>query len=167
MNRVILGMLALVASTASFGITSFSLQQMNHPVAGTMYNSADHKDAVFLLEAYFLNCPYCNDNAPNVDALADSFANEPRVQVLDVGIDRTDSQYATWIKKHNPNHPVLKDDKRVVIRQLGTTGYPSSYIVDCTGAVRYQMSGVWSMTKEAGLKDKISAILKETLTCQQ
>ncbi len=162
MKRAILGLLAFAASTASFGITSFSLQQMNHLVPGTMYNSADHKDAVFLVEAYFLNCPYCNDNAPNVDDMAQSFANEPRVQVLDVGIDRSDSQYAAWIKKHAPNHPVLKDDKRLLIKQLGTSGYPSSYIVDCNGKVRYQTSGVWNMSKETSMKDKISEILKES-----
>lgn len=160
--KTLIGLFVLVTSATSFGITSFSLPQMNHAVPGTLYNSADHKDAVFLVEAYFLNCPYCNDNAPNVDALADSFANEPRVQVLDVGIDRNDSQYKTWIQKHKPNHPVLKDASRTLIRQLGTSGYPSSYLIDCNGKVRHQTSGVWSMAKETGFKDKIAEVLKES-----
>jgi peroxiredoxin len=161
MNRFLLSVLVLASSASSFAVSSFSLPQMNHATPGTMYNSADHKDGVFVVEAYFLNCPYCNDNAPNVDDLADAYANEPRVQVLDVGVDRSDSQYKTWIAKHNPNHPVLKDDKRQLIRQLGTTGYPSSYVVDCQGTVRYKTSGVWNMTKEAGLKSAIDKALSE------
>lgn len=162
MHRLMLAVLVLATSATGSALTSFSLPWMNHAVKDTLYNSADHKDGVFVLEAYFLNCPYCNDNAPNVDALADSFANEPRVQVLDVGIDRTDAQYATWISKHKPNHPVLKDDKRVLIKQLGTTGYPSTYIVDCKGTVRYTSTGVWNTSKIKAMKDKIADILKET-----
>ena len=162
MNRFILGLLVLATSATSFAVSSFQLKWMNHATPGTVYNSADHKDGVFVLEAYFLNCPYCNDNAPNVDELASSFANEPRVQVLDVGIDRADSQYKSWIAKHKPNHPVLKDDKRQLVKQLGTSGYPSTYIVDCKGVVRYKTSGVWNMTKETAMKDKITEILQET-----
>jgi peroxiredoxin len=162
MNRFIFGLLVLATSATSFGITSFQLQQMNHSTPGTMYDSAAHKDGVFVLEAYFLNCPYCNDNAPNVDEMASYYASEPRVQVLDIGVDRADSQYKTWIAKHQPNHPVLKDDKRTLVRQLGTSGYPSTYVVDCKGTVRYKTSGVWSMTKESTMKDKINEILKES-----
>lgn len=165
MNRTILAILVLATSATSFGITTFQLPWMNHKVAGTVYNSADIKDAVIVVEAYFLNCPYCNDNAPNVDELATAFANEPRVQVLDVGIDKTDAQYKTWIAKHHPNHPVLKDDKRMLIRQLGTSGYPSTYIIDCKGTVRYTSTGVWGTAKERAIKDKVTEVLKET--CQK
>lgn len=160
--KYILGLLVLVTSASSFGLSAFQLPQMNHATPGTMYDSAARKGSVFLIEAYFDGCHYCNENAPNVDDMAQSFANEPRVQVLDIGIDRMDSQYKNWISKHKPNHPVLKDDKRQVIRQLGTQGYPSTYVVDCRGKVLYSGSGVWDMSSEAQMKDKISNALKDT-----
>lgn len=162
MNRYFLAFLVLATSVPSFGLSSFQLPWMNHATPGTVYDTADHKDGVFVIEAYFLNCPYCNQNAPNVDDLADSFANEPRVQVLDVGIDRKDSQYETWITKHHPNHPVLKDDKQQVISQLGTSGYPSTYIVDCKGAVRQKSTGVWNMQTESSMKQTIIELLKQS-----
>ena len=161
MNRYFLGLLALATSATCFGISPFQLPWMNHPTPGTLYSSATRPDTVYLLEPYFLNCPYCHQNAPHVEEMAKAFANEPRVQVLDIGIDRLDSQYKTWIAMHRPNHPVLKDDKRAVVRQLGTTSYPSSYVVDCKGAVRYSTSSVWSMTTEAAIKNVIVEVLKE------
>lgn len=149
-------------SKAVFALTvqPFSLPQMNAEEQGTNYNSADHASAVFVVENYFLNCPYCNDNAPNVDDLAGYFAENPRVQVLDVGIDKSDSQYATWIEKHNPNHPVLNDARKELTRQLGTTGYPSTYVIDCNGNVAMKTTGVWSSSTMSKLKSKIKSLLR-------
>lgn len=149
-------------SKAVFALTvqPFSLPQMNAEQQGTNYNSADHTSAVFVIENYFLNCPYCNDNAPNVDALAESYADNERVQVLDVGIDKSDAQYATWIEKHNPNHPVLKDSAKKLTSQLGTTGYPSTYVLDCNGNVAMKTTGVWSSSTKSKLKSKINSLLR-------
>lgn len=154
--------LSAVAQTKDKAVTPFSLPQMNHEQVGTPYSSADYKNGVFVVEAYFLGCPYCNDNAPYVDDLATKYAAEARVQVLDVGVDKSDSQYATWIKKHSPNHPVLNDKNRDLIRQLGTTGYPSSYVLDCNGNVLYKTSGVWNSTKLAGIDGAIEKALQVT-----
>jgi hypothetical protein len=145
----------------AFGVNAFNLPWMNHSDPETRYWSADHPRGIFVIETFFLNCPYCNDNAPNVDELAEEYENEERVQVLDLGIDRLDSQYDTWIQRHKPNHPVLKDDKRVVIQQLGTTGYPSAYILDCKGKVHYQTSGVWNATKKQAIHSTIDRLLQE------
>lgn len=160
MKQLVLG-LALTLSAVASAVSPFRLQWMNHATPGTFYDSADHPEGIFVVEAYFLNCPYCNYNAPNVDDLTDYFANEPRVQVLDVGVDRMDSQYQTWINKHKPNHPVLKDANRTLIRQLGTSGYPSTYVIDCKGTVHYKTSGQWNATKTQAIKETISELLKQ------
>src|SRR4029077_10623802 len=132
-----------VSSAPSFAVTPFSLPWMNATNSATNFNSADYKDVIFVVEAYFLDCPYCNDNAKNVDALASKFASDPRVHVLDVGIDRSDSQYQEWIDRHHPNHPVLKDSSRALIKQLGTSGYPSTYVLDCHLKVITETAGDW------------------------
>lgn len=154
--------LALIASPAWGAVKPFSLPWMNQSSGEATYHSVDHPGGVFVIEAYFLNCPYCNDNAPNVDRLADKYRGNPRVQVLDVGVDRNDSQYESWIQKHNPNHPVLKDPRRTVIGPLGTTGFPSTYVLDCNGNVRESTSGLWNATKKAQLEQAIEKLLGET-----
>lgn len=126
---------------------------MNHEIPGTIYQPANN--TVTVVEMYFNTCPYCDDNAPNVDALAEQYGGSPRVQVVDVGIDRNDSSYQSWISRHNPNHPVLKDDQRKVANALGTTSYPSTYVLDCEGNVLYKSVGVWTKAIKQKIQDAI------------
>src|SRR5687768_8899726 len=71
----------------SLALEPFELTWMNHEDPTTIYRSADYPQAVFVLEAYFKNCPYCNDNAPLVDRLKEHYADNPNVQILDIGRD--------------------------------------------------------------------------------
>lgn len=143
------------------GTLPFNLPWMNSAKAGTTFSSVDHPAGIFVVEAYFLNCPYCNTNAPNVDELVDKYANEPRVHVLDVGVDRSDSDYQSWISKHRPNHPVLKDSTRKLIGKLGTAGYPSTYVIDCRGNVVKETSGEWNSSTRQEIQSAIDALLKQ------
>jgi peroxiredoxin len=139
----------------AFGlIMSFVLPVMNGQ-PGEMFDSSQHANKVLVIEAYFNDCPYCHQNAPKVDALAEEFAGEDRVIFLDVGVDRKDSQYEAWIQKHKPNHPVLKDASRKLISQLGTKSFPSTYVIDCSGNVIFSTSGVWSFSVVERLANKI------------
>lgn len=147
-------------SSVGFSLAPFSLPNMKD--GGKIYKSAEHKDGIFVLEAYFLGCPYCNENAPNVNALAAKFASNPRVQVLDVGVDRKNSDYETWIAKHHPNHPVLKDADHLVTGQLNTTGYPSTYVVGCNGGVAFETTGVWEDGTQAEIEAAINSLENET-----
>ncbi len=159
--------LALVLFTKlTYAVTvqPFTLPQMNAEVPGTLYSSEQQSCPVFVLENYFLNCPYCNDNAPNVDDLAEEFKDNKFVAVLDIGIDKSDSQYEEWIRRHHPNHPVLKDAKKTLTNQLGTSGYPSTYVLDFEGKVVLKTSGVWSSATKAKIRNKIKSLL-QTAEC--
>lgn len=112
---------------------------------------------VRVVEAYFNTCPYCNYNAPNVDEIAEEFQE---IDVLDVGIDRNDSDYENWVAKHHPNHPVLKDARRELIGKLGTTGYPSTYVLGCDNEIVFKTSGQWSQTTKKKIKSAIEKALQ-------
>lgn len=155
-NLFFLG-LALVLTKSTFAAISFELKEMK---SGSFYNSGSHAEGIFIVEAYFLGCPYCNQNAQNVNDLAEKYMGENRVQVLDVGVDRDDKAYQTWIERHKPNHPVLKDANRLLIRQLGTTAYPSTYIIDCKGNIIYRTTGVWEPATKRELEQTVDGLLK-------
>lgn len=144
-------------------VNPWSLRWFNAPQTGTMYNSADHLGAVFVLESFFQTCSYCNENAPNVDALATAYKDDARVQILDIGIDKTDRSYQLWVSQHNPNHPVLMDTAKTLTNQLGTTGYPSTYVLDCTMKVLYKSTGVWDSATKKELKDQIDGLLVKSI----
>lgn len=151
-------MAAFVAQSAVAGI-AFDLPWMNSNEPGATYKTSEFPGSVFVLETYFLGCPYCNDNAPNVDALAEEYAVDQRVQVLDVGIDTQDWQYEEWIRRHRPNHPVVKDVGRKIVKQLGTRAYPSVYVVDCNGEVTYKYEGAWNSSVKSQIRAKIKSLL--------
>jgi peroxiredoxin len=156
-----LSLLSAHAIFAMAAIRPFERRWMNHEDTNAVYRSADHPKGVFVIESYFNNCGYCHQNAPQVDALAEKFATEPRVQVLDLGIDRKNSDYEVWIEAHHPNHPVLHDGDRLVTSQLGTTGYPSTYVVDCRGTVALETVGVWSSDVRARIEQTVRSLLAQ------
>ena len=153
-------------ASVTYSVTPFELPWMNSDQPGVVYRSTDYPDAVFVIEAYFLSCPYCNENAPNVNALKDKYKDNDRVQVLDVGVDSIDASYQKWIERHHPNHPVLKDPRgqKLVVNQLGTVGYPSVYILDCKGKVVVSTDGVWNMEKKTLLDLAIKKLLMRKCT---
>jgi len=166
----ILTLLLVLPSAASADenivIDDFELPWMNHPVPGTTYSTFDHPNGIFVIEAYFINCPYCNQNVPFIKSLAADYAGEPRVQILDVGRDCRASDYQRWIQRHNPNYPVLNDCGTSVLGPLGTTGYPSTYLVDCQGRVRHQSRGLWRAEVAREFRRQIDLLLNESCHVQ-
>lgn len=154
-----LTLLSVISSFAFAEVTPFSLPQMNASPVGSLYKMADHPNAIFVMESYFLDCSYCNENAPNVDQLVEEYKADPRVQVLDVGVDKDLVQYQEWIERHDPNHPVLNDGKMSLTKQLGTTSYPSTYVVNSKGQILYRTRGVWSASTKTKIRQTINTAL--------
>lgn len=156
----------MLASTllAVATLLPFSLPDMN--AGKTMYKSEDHKNAVFVVETFFLGCPYCHQNAPNVQDVVEYYKTNPRVQVLDVGIDRLDGQYSAWMLAHKPTHPVLKDAARELIGKLGTRSYPSTYVIDCNGSLLETSSGLWNERTKLKLKAAIEKGLESNCSTE-
>lgn len=150
-------LLLLISQSAFASLLPFDLPQANG--AGGTYHSSDHPSSVFVVEAFFYTCEHCNNNAPRVNEFAAKYSAEPRVQVLDVGIDRQDSYYTGWLKAQNPNHPVLKDKTKALIGKLGTSGYPSTYVITCQGDVSYSTVGEWSSNTPVYLDQAIRSAL--------
>ncbi len=144
----------LCAEVWALRVRPFSLPWMNGEGAPT-YNSSQYPSGIFVVEAYFIK------NAPRVNKLASDYKNEARVQVLDVGIDTSDLDYSMWIDQTEPNHPVLKDANRVLISQLGTRAYPSTYVLDCKGNVIANTVGAWNMAMATTIRQAVDKLLSE------
>jgi hypothetical protein len=149
---------ALVSSSA-LAREVFELKQMNGENAGQMFRSSDYPGPVWVYEFYFNTCPYCNDNAPMIDRLSEQFSSELRVHVLDIGRDCRDSDYRSWLGKHNPNHPVLNDCNQALINKHQIRGYPTTVIVDCNGKVQFRNEGAFS----SGEYERAAAAIEEAL----
>lgn len=162
MKRLLIAASLFAVSSSAFAIAPFSLPWKNHAVRDTQYKTADHVDGVFVLEFGANFCSYCNENAPNVAQLTTDYIAEPRVQVLDVLTDQSDTEITRWITRHRPNHPVLKDVGRAVWNQVGEQYIPTVVITDCHGEVQYKHTGVWGTAEKREMKSVIDGLLAET-----
>lgn len=142
-----------VVQAADLG--SFELQNMNAPEHPT-YKSSDVK-AARLIDFYFATCPACNENASNVDAIYDEF-NSTQVHILQVSIDCDDSDYQSWISRHDVKGAVLNDCNRTLPRQQGVSAYPTAAIWDCYGHQVWRKVGVWSSSDLRTVRDKLTEL---------
>lgn len=160
MRRILVAAVLALCSSSAFAIEPFSLPWVNHPTRGTNYSTSDHPGGIFVLEFLANFCSACNENAEHVDALATKYASEPRVQVLDMSIDRNDREIATWIRNHQPNHPVLKDVDRRVWSQVGEQYIPTVVILDCRGQEHFRFTGgPWDADTTARIHGVIDSLL--------
>ena len=124
---------------------------------------SEHKNSVFVFESFADFCGGCHENAPNVDEFATEFATNPRVQVLDLGLDQVDSAYQAWVGRHHPNHPVLQDTARKVFNALRTDNLiPQVFIVNCRGEMVGNHIGEWDEAVKTKLRGDIAAALATT-----
>jgi len=155
---VALFMMSAMASAASIPMYDFPLK--NGQSRDDVYRMSEHKNTVFVFEAFRLSCGYCNENAPAVDALTTEYAANPRVQVLDLGLDTSDADFAEWIARHEPNHPVVQDTGRRVYNALKTSsGVPQVFVVNCRGEMVGNHVGTWD-----GAEKKIRSLIDRALT---
>lgn len=152
----------LFVGQLTFGIEPFSLPWMNHEQPGTSFKTSDYPDGIFVIHPYFIYCQINYQLEPKVNQLANDYVSEPRVHVLDIGVDKKDSDYEKWIEQVKPNHPVLKDSERTVVHALGITHYPTTIILDGSGSIHYRSTpGIWTDKEEQKIRATIDWLLQK------
>ena len=167
MRHVLLGLgVALFGTTLATSAMAFEPFEMPwvNGEQDSVYRMDDHPNAVYVIEFFANYCGPCNQNAANVEAMATFYKNEPRVQVLDVGIDSRDSEIATWIRNHRPNHPVLKDVGQTVYRSERFQYIPAAVVADCNGVVKYRVESTWTSSVKTKIKNAVNTLLKQSCT---
>ncbi len=161
-NTVVAISMFLLASVA-LAVGPFNMKIMNAEAGGPEYfNSEDYSEGIFVVEGYFNNCPYCHNNAENVDALAEDFMENENVFVLDVGYDCSTRDYSSWISRHNPNHPVLNDCGGTnLLNPLGISSYPTVKVLDCHLDVRFSHTGTWDSSVRQEIRQVIDNLIEE------
>lgn len=151
------------AFAARIDPTTVRLPWMNAQAAGTEYVMADHPHKVHVFEAFTISCGSCGANARNVQALAREFADDDRVQFIDLGQNSDERDFRRWIAQHRPPFPVVKDVDQAVYHALDDNGaVPQAFVVDCSGLLIDKVEGVWTAEKTAKIRTAIGKALRTT-----
>jgi len=115
---------------------SFELKALD----GKSHRLEDYRGKVVLLNFWASWCPPCLAELPGIQRLADELANES-FQVLLINVAESPFRVAKFMKLVNSRLTSLLDPDGETFRVWGGSIYPTSFILDAEGRLRYRVLG--------------------------
>ncbi|QKI90089.1 TlpA disulfide reductase family protein [Thiomicrorhabdus xiamenensis] len=98
------------------------------------------KGKVVLLNFWASWCPPCVHEMPSMAALKKQLKNRPfEILAVNLGEDRETVQ--AFNRQHQLNFPVLLDPEGKAVKDWKVFAYPSSYVIDAEGVIRFALFG--------------------------
>ncbi|WP_051678579.1 TlpA disulfide reductase family protein [Thiomicrospira pelophila] len=131
-------------STEKDTLQTYSGQQ-NRPLslpklAGGSVSLADLKGQVVLLNFWASWCPPCLHEMPSMTRLKTQF-KEQNFEILAVNLAEQAKDFEPFLKANPVNFPVLLDPQGQAIKDWRIMAYPTTYLIDKQGQIRYALFG--------------------------
>lgn len=128
-------------------------------IAGKTINLEDKRGKVILLNFWASWCPPCVQEIPSMNRLAESF-DADKFEIVSVNFKEKPETIAAFLKKVQVDFPVLIDLDGLVSSRYEIFSFPSSFIIDAQGNLRYSVNAAieWD---EPNIKEVIDAMIKE------
>ena len=126
-------------------------------LAGHRRDLAQHRGEVVLVNFWATWCPPCVIEMPSLQRLQAAFEGRP-FRVLAVNVEESRERVWRFRQQVGLDLPVLLDRDGAVARAWEVDVYPTSYLLDATGQVRYLALGMLRWDAEA-VRDLIEALL--------
>lgn len=113
-------------------------------INGNKINAKTLAGKILVLNYWFINCPPCRMEMPELNKLVEKYKNDSLVVFLAVSLDDKSSIQA--FLKTNPFHYTIVDDGRYIARDYNISSYPTNVIIDHEGKVYFHSTGLSSST---------------------
>lgn len=118
-----------------------------------------YKGKVVLLNFWASWCPPCVHEMPSMSKLYDDLSSKP-FTILAVNLGETKKDMKPFLDKYQVSFPILLDPKRDLAKSWKVFAFPTSYILDKKGKIRYSIAGGFDWnTKE--VKDILEKLINE------
>ena len=105
-------------------------------IDGTPFDSDTYKGKPILIHFWGTWCPVCKQEAPNIVRVA------RRYPVLTIAVNSRSNEYIrAWMQEHGITYPVLNDPSGRWAQRFKVTVYPSNFIYDATGRLKFTEVG--------------------------
>jgi peroxiredoxin len=134
---------------------AFSLENLS----GQKVSMSDYRGKVVLVNFWASWCPPCLEEMPSMERLYRHLKDQPfEILAIDVGEPKAD--VVKFVKTMKTTFPVLLDRDGDALQQWKVYVYPTNFIVDKQGRVRYGSPGAINWD-EAAHRTNIKKLLKE------
>lgn len=123
---------------------------------GNKFNLKELKGKVVVLNFWFINCPPCKQEIPDLNDMKASFA-EKDVVFIAVALDEK-YDLETFLKATPFNYNII-DNGRYIANEYRITAYPTHVVVDKEGIIKFHTSGL-ALNTVKWLKKSIDEALK-------
>jgi thiol-disulfide isomerase/thioredoxin len=122
--------------------TEFPTPALNlEDLSGQRHTLDDYRGQVLLINFWATWCPPCLIEMPSMQRLLDKLAGRP-FRILAVNVKESAGTIWKFHKLIKANFPLLLDRNGQVSEDWRVVVYPSSYLVDTHGQIRYEAIGM-------------------------
>jgi thiol-disulfide isomerase/thioredoxin len=106
---------------------------------GTRHQLADSLGRVTLVNFWATWCPPCVHEIPSMNRLAAAY-DEDEFAIVSINFREDPEHVLQFMREVNVDFPVLMDEDGAVSRDWGVFAFPSSFILDRDGRIRYSVN---------------------------
>lgn len=120
---------------------------------GKTHDLKQYRGKIVLINFWATWCPPCRAEMPSMQRLKDKMAGKPFV-ILAVDMGETEAEVKAYIRQIKTDFTVLLDKDGRALKTWKVFAFPTSYVVDAQGRIRYGLYGA----SEWDAADKIQKI---------
>ncbi len=126
---------------------------------GTSHDLMNYRGKVVLVNFWAGWCPPCIEEMPSMQRLYLKLKDQP-FEILAIDVGEKKSEIQKFVDQMNITFPILLDSKGKVYHDWKVYVYPTNFLIDAQGNIRYGSPGAvdWD---EANPRQKIERLLKE------
>lgn len=109
-------------------------------ISGKKINTRELTGKIIVLNFWFINCPPCIMEMPELNKIADAYRSDSSIVFLAVALDKK-YDLEEFLKRTNFKYTII-DNGRYVADQYSIRSYPTNVIVDPEGKVYFHSSGL-------------------------
>ena len=124
---------------------------------GNQHDLEKYRGEVVLVNFWATWCPPCVEEIPSLQRLSERLAGRAfRVLTVDVGEDAATA--TAFMSQFDVDFPVLMDPDGTAVRQWRVYAFPTSFLIDRSGIVRYSLFGAleWDAPEVVARIEKLS-----------
>ena len=109
-------------------------------IDGNKINTKNLAGKIIVLNFWFINCPPCRMEMPELSKLADTYRSDSSVVFLAIALDKK-NDLEEFLKGGRFGYTII-DNGRFITEQYRINGYPTNVIVDQNGKVFFHSTGL-------------------------